>query len=115
MRPNQRRTGFWAVAAMTADACLTVLMMGAVSIVAMARTAKAIGYPLLVKAVSGGGGKGMRTVTDPAELTNAVRAARTKKTKFGNNVPAWFAASLRPLGGRPSKFRGGPKDRSGIS
>src|SRR5689334_14228046 len=29
-----------------------------------------VGYPLLVKAVSGGGGKGMRTVTDPADLAD---------------------------------------------
>src|SRR3989442_11390144 len=37
----------------------------------IARLADTIGYPLLVKAVSGGGGKGMRTVTDPAELAGA--------------------------------------------
>ena len=40
--------------------------------------ARSIGYPLLVKAVSGGGGKGMRTVADPAELAGAVRAARSE-------------------------------------
>ncbi len=34
----------------------------------MARAAETIGYPLLVKAVAGGGGKGMRTVVDRAEL-----------------------------------------------
>src|SRR4029077_5150561 len=44
----------------------------------IARAAEAIGYPLLVKAVSGGGGKGMRTVTDPADLAGAVRAARSE-------------------------------------
>src|SRR4029077_5808330 len=33
---------------------------------------------LLVKAVAGGGGKGMRTVTEPAELAGAVRAARSE-------------------------------------
>ena len=38
----------------------------------------AIGYPVLVKAVAGGGGKGMRTVTGPAELSGAVRAARSE-------------------------------------
>jgi acetyl-CoA carboxylase, biotin carboxylase subunit len=44
-----------------------------------------IGYPLLVKAVAGGGGKGMRTVTDAAELTSAVRAARSEAgTAFGD-------------------------------
>jgi acetyl-CoA carboxylase biotin carboxylase subunit len=51
----------------------------------VARVASSIGYPLLVKAVSGGGGKGMRTVTDPADLTSAVRAARSEAdTAFGD-------------------------------
>jgi acetyl-CoA carboxylase biotin carboxylase subunit len=44
----------------------------------IARAAAAIGYPLLVKAVSGGGGKGMRTVVDPADLPDGVRAARSE-------------------------------------
>ncbi|HKH24243.1 MAG TPA: biotin carboxylase N-terminal domain-containing protein, partial [Acidimicrobiales bacterium] len=34
-----------------------------------------VGYPLLVKAVGGGGGKGMRIVESPAELADAVAAA----------------------------------------
>jgi acetyl-CoA carboxylase, biotin carboxylase subunit len=44
----------------------------------VARVAASIGYPLLVKAVAGGGGKGMRTVGDPAELAGAIRAARSE-------------------------------------
>src|SRR5437867_3585204 len=40
--------------------------------------ASGVGYPLLVKAVAGGGGKGMRTVTDPADLPSAVRSARSE-------------------------------------
>jgi acetyl-CoA carboxylase biotin carboxylase subunit len=44
----------------------------------MAANAAAIGYPVLVKAVAGGGGKGMRTVTEPAELAGAIRAARSE-------------------------------------
>ena len=44
----------------------------------IAIAAAAIGYPLLVKAVAGGGGKGMRTVTDPGDLAGAVRAARSE-------------------------------------
>jgi acetyl-CoA carboxylase, biotin carboxylase subunit len=44
----------------------------------IAASAASIGYPLLVKAVAGGGGKGMRTVTAPAELAGAVRAARSE-------------------------------------
>jgi acetyl-CoA carboxylase biotin carboxylase subunit len=39
---------------------------------------RSIGYPLLVKAVSGGGGKGMRTVAEAADLAGAVRAARSE-------------------------------------
>jgi acetyl-CoA carboxylase, biotin carboxylase subunit len=51
----------------------------------IARIANTIGYPLLVKAVAGGGGKGMRTVAEPAELSNAVRGARSEAgTAFGD-------------------------------
>jgi propionyl-CoA carboxylase alpha chain len=35
-----------------------------------------VGFPLLVKAAFGGGGRGMRLVTDPAQLEEAVRSAR---------------------------------------
>ena len=44
----------------------------------VARIAESLGYPVLVKAVAGGGGKGMRTVTDPGDLAGAVRAARSE-------------------------------------
>jgi acetyl-CoA carboxylase biotin carboxylase subunit len=51
----------------------------------IAKGAAAIGYPLLVKAVAGGGGKGMRTVNDAADLAGAVRAARSEAgTAFGD-------------------------------
>ena len=51
----------------------------------IAAMAGAVGFPLLVKAVAGGGGKGMRTVVDPSELSNAVRAARSEAgTAFGD-------------------------------
>jgi propionyl-CoA carboxylase alpha chain len=35
-----------------------------------------VGYPLMVKAVGGGGGKGMRIVTDSSQLDDAVESAR---------------------------------------
>jgi propionyl-CoA carboxylase alpha chain len=48
--------------------------------------ADAVGYPLLVKAAAGGGGKGMRVVTDPADLREAVAAAqREALSGFGDD------------------------------
>jgi acetyl-CoA carboxylase biotin carboxylase subunit len=44
----------------------------------IAADARRIGFPLLVKAVAGGGGKGMRTVTAEADLAAAIRAARSE-------------------------------------
>jgi acetyl-CoA carboxylase biotin carboxylase subunit len=49
------------------------------------RTAAHVGYPLMVKAVAGGGGKGLRAVREPAELANAVTAARSEAlSAFGD-------------------------------
>ncbi len=39
------------------------------------RTGPQIGYPLLLKAAAGGGGRGIRRVGDPTELQEALRAA----------------------------------------
>ncbi len=51
----------------------------------VAKAAASIGYPILVKAVAGGGGKGMRTVTEPASLSAAIRAARSEAgSAFGD-------------------------------
>jgi acetyl-CoA carboxylase biotin carboxylase subunit len=51
----------------------------------IAAIAAATGYPLLVKAVAGGGGKGMRAVSGPADLVGAVRAARSEAgSAFGD-------------------------------
>jgi len=41
-----------------------------------ARAAKEIGYPVLVKAAAGGGGKGMRVVEEEADLAEAVQGSR---------------------------------------
>ena len=49
------------------------------------QVADAIGYPLLIKAVAGGGGKGMRVVTSSDGLRDAVRAARSEAgSAFGD-------------------------------
>ena len=56
-----------------------------VSTESIAETAAAIGYPVLVKAVAGGGGKGMRTVTEARDLAAAVQTARSEAgTAFGD-------------------------------
>jgi len=50
-----------------------------------ARRAAALGYPVLVKAAAGGGGKGMRTVGSEAELADALGAARREaEAAFGD-------------------------------
>jgi len=46
-----------------------------------------LGFPLLVKAAAGGGGRGMRVVRSPAELDDALDAARREaKAAFGDDT-----------------------------
>ncbi len=48
-------------------------------------TAKKIGYPVLIKATAGGGGKGMRVAQDESMLKTALQQARTEaQAAFGN-------------------------------
>ncbi|NWA00101.1 acetyl/propionyl/methylcrotonyl-CoA carboxylase subunit alpha [Pseudomonas gingeri] len=44
----------------------------------LAREATRIGYPLMIKASAGGGGRGMRLVDDPAQLLAQLRTARSE-------------------------------------
>ena len=45
-----------------------------------------VGFPLFIKAAAGGGGKGMRLVTDPSELKRSLGAARREaKGAFGDD------------------------------
>ena len=63
----------------------------------VAAAAKEIGFPLLVKAAAGGGGKGMRVVDDPADLEDAVAGARREAlASFGDDtvfLERWLAVS----------------------
>ena len=46
-----------------------------------------VGYPLMIKAAAGGGGRGMRVVASPAELDDAVAAARREAgAAFGDEI-----------------------------
>ncbi|MEO1362504.1 MAG: biotin carboxylase N-terminal domain-containing protein [Pseudomonadota bacterium] len=51
----------------------------------LAAEADKIGYPVLIKAVAGGGGKGMRVVDAPGGFAEALASARNEaRTAFGN-------------------------------
>jgi propionyl-CoA carboxylase alpha chain len=53
----------------------------------LARAAAAIGYPVLVKASFGGGGRGMRIVAEPSALAAAVASARHEaQSAFGDGT-----------------------------
>jgi acetyl-CoA carboxylase biotin carboxylase subunit len=59
---------------------------GGVSDEAAASTAAEIGYPVLIKATAGGGGRGMKVAQTPADLSLALSTARHEaKTAFGND------------------------------
>src|SRR5210317_1037689 len=51
------------------------------------RLAREIGYPVIIKAAAGGGGKGMRVVHTDAHLANALQLTRQEAgTAFGNDT-----------------------------
>ena len=59
--------------------------------------AEQLGLPLMVKAVAGGGGRGMRLVTDMAQLLSALHSARSEALAgFGNGDLLMERALLRP-------------------
>jgi acetyl-CoA carboxylase, biotin carboxylase subunit len=55
----------------------------------IARIAEVAGYPVIVKAAGGGGGRGMRIVREPGELTQAVATTREEALRAFNN-PALY-------------------------
>src|ERR1700683_242074 len=61
-----------------------------------------IGFPVLVKAAFGGGGRGMRVVATPGELTEAVAGAR----RGGGGAVRNGTVFLERTGGRPPHIDG---------
>src|SRR4051812_1721072 len=56
-----------------------------------------IGYPIMLKAAAGGGGKGMRLVHSPAELKSALESARSEAERaFGDGEVYVEKAILNP-------------------
>ena len=61
----------------------------------IALAASALGYPLLVKAVAGGGGKGMRVVESHDALGSAVRTARSEAGSAFGDTSVYLERRLR--------------------
>jgi acetyl-CoA carboxylase biotin carboxylase subunit len=60
-------------------------------------TAARVGYPVLIKAAFGGGGKGMRLVHQESELDHALERARSEAERaFGNSLVYIEKAILKP-------------------
>ncbi len=56
------------------------------SLATMAEVANKIGYPIMLKAAMGGGGRGIRIVSDPRQLAEAMESARREAmAAFGND------------------------------
>ncbi|MBB4819542.1 geranyl-CoA carboxylase alpha subunit [Pseudomonas alcaligenes] len=63
----------------------------------LAREAERIGYPLMIKASAGGGGRGMRLVHEAAELAAQIRTARSEaQNAFGSGELIIERAVIRP-------------------
>ncbi|MFT4013600.1 MAG: acetyl-CoA carboxylase biotin carboxylase subunit [Paracoccus sp. (in: a-proteobacteria)] len=59
---------------------------GVPDVAAARRVAAEIGYPVIIKATAGGGGRGMKVAADEAGLETAFRTARAEaKAAFGND------------------------------
>ena len=60
-------------------------------------TAASFGYPVMLKASAGGGGKGMRLVLDDSELKNALEASQSEAlASFGDDAVYVEKAIVRP-------------------
>ncbi|MBC6960185.1 MAG: acetyl-CoA carboxylase biotin carboxylase subunit [Lautropia sp.] len=58
------------------------------------RVARSVGYPVIVKAAGGGGGRGMRVVHTEAALLNAVTMTRTEAQAAFNNPTVYLEKFL---------------------
>ncbi|HLV78260.1 MAG TPA: acetyl/propionyl/methylcrotonyl-CoA carboxylase subunit alpha [Marinobacter sp.] len=63
----------------------------------LVNAAKDIGYPLMLKASAGGGGRGMRLVTDESELADSIKRARSEaRQAFGDDELIIEKAIIEP-------------------
>jgi acetyl-CoA carboxylase biotin carboxylase subunit len=79
--------------------------------------AKTVGYPVILKASAGGGGRGMRVVRTPDELPGFFQAAQSEAANaFGNGGPGTssFRCSPMSMGRRCRSGSGNARSRGGI-
>ena len=99
-----RTDGRQAAARRTADAAGVPITPGTIEPVDPKTTraeAEKVGFPMVVKAAFGGGGKGMRVVREAAELDEALEgAAREAQSYFGAPRSTWSATSTAPTTSR---------------
>jgi acetyl-CoA carboxylase biotin carboxylase subunit len=86
----QRAMGEKTAARRTAQAAGVPIVPGAMADVEddtqVSEIAERLGYPILLKAAAGGGGKGIRFVRDPRDLLSSLRTARSEaKSAFGDS------------------------------
>ncbi len=62
-----------------------------------AKVAREIGYPVLIKAAAGGGGKGIRLVSDPSELESAARVAASEAASAFGHGGIYVEKFLNPV------------------
>ncbi len=91
------KSGAKALAQAQGVPCLPGYFGGDQSEATLVREAARIGYPVMVKAVAGGGGRGMRLVLDAAQLPAALHSARSEAVSaFGNGDLLIERALLNP-------------------
>ena len=56
--------------------------------------AKEIGYPLIIKAAAGGGGRGMKVVTQPSELVRQYQLAQAEALAGFGNADCFYRTLL---------------------
>jgi acetyl-CoA carboxylase, biotin carboxylase subunit len=61
------------------------------------KIADEIGYPVIVKATAGGGGRGMRVANDRVSLSNAIASARSEAAASFGDAGVYIEKYLKPI------------------
>ncbi len=96
----QRTMGEKTAARRTAKAAGVPIVPGAMTDVeddtVAAEIAEELGYPILLKAAAGGGGKGIRFVRDPKDLLSSLRTARSEAMSAFGDARVYLEKAVAP-------------------